>query len=130
MYCVASRYLTATSNIKLFFASYHFHHQMLGQNLLIQSIENSYSAKHSSKLTKAKRIYKAYKALKFCWWRQLIKRTLLCQFSLKFLPCGQWAMKIGSKPAANLKVDGLESMQDASQSFLDLAINCEGVCQN
>ena len=56
MYCLASRYLTATSNIKLFFASYHFHHQMLGQNLLIQSIENSYSAKHSSKVTKVKRI--------------------------------------------------------------------------
>ena len=56
MYCLASRYLTATSNIKLFFASYLFHHQMLGQNLLIQSIENSFSAKHSSKLTKVKRI--------------------------------------------------------------------------
>ena len=56
IYCLASRYLTATSNIKLFFASYLFHHQMLGQNLLIQSIENSYSAKHSSKVTKVKRI--------------------------------------------------------------------------
>ena len=65
------------------------------------------------------------KALKFCWWRQLIKRTLLCQFSLKFLPYGQWAIEIGPKLAANLKFDGLDSMQDAKQIFSDVAINCK-----